>query len=453
MLYLNFDNFIPFFTLGVSYIAALFFTYYYYLIKDTVLRIYKNYLWFVFLYIFFRKCVLLLNFNSPIFFTLFADICFWISLILHVKFLFIASEFKNKKKFPGNNEKVIYGLTIIDFLLFISTKYLFPDKASYFQFYTLSFSIYFFVIVIFFNINFYKKTIATQYRFLYSGSLIFHAFNTSMAIMEPQDKFLTLSRFSIMCLGLIIEITIFALSLGIKLKNDYQERIFFLKQNSENTKRILLQEIEKQNVIGQSKHYERMKISVDIHDGISNAVAGLKFYINNRRLISSSVQEKDLLKDIEDETNNVYSQIREYVKRLHSDDGTYEKYNISDYLSSLQEKYNGFSLQFILNIDVSGLDRLLFFQQRELYYILSESIGNAIKHSGGDKIIVTIQFCKDLVHLSVSDNGKGFLYDENMDTGLGLTSIKERIKSLDGSIEYSFKDKGTTILGKFSHFQ
>jgi len=70
-----------------------------------------------------------------------------------------------------------------------------------------------------------------------------------------------------------------------------------------------------------------------------------------------------------------------------------------------------------------------------IYRILQETISNAVQHSGCSHISVSIEKTNDTLRLSVEDDGKGVELDSELETqGMGLRSIKTRVKSLNGSL-------------------
>jgi len=70
-----------------------------------------------------------------------------------------------------------------------------------------------------------------------------------------------------------------------------------------------------------------------------------------------------------------------------------------------------------------------------LFRILQESLQNAIKHSGAPRIEAWLRGASDKIELSVRDAGIGFCPEEAMrGRGLGLTSMRERLKLVHGEL-------------------
>jgi PAS domain S-box-containing protein len=70
-----------------------------------------------------------------------------------------------------------------------------------------------------------------------------------------------------------------------------------------------------------------------------------------------------------------------------------------------------------------------------LFRILQESLQNVIKHSGAQRIEVWLRGASNEIELSVRDAGIGFSPEEAMrGRGLGLTSMRERLKLVHGKL-------------------
>ena len=77
------------------------------------------------------------------------------------------------------------------------------------------------------------------------------------------------------------------------------------------------------------------------------------------------------------------------------------------------------------------------------------SAADAVKHSEADKI--SVQFLvddKDNLSLMYEDNGKGFDYIHIRKKGLGLINIENRVKLINGEIQFDTIENrtGTTVI-------
>jgi PAS domain S-box-containing protein len=82
-----------------------------------------------------------------------------------------------------------------------------------------------------------------------------------------------------------------------------------------------------------------------------------------------------------------------------------------------------------------------------VFRVLQEALQNAAKHSGVGHFEVELWGTSDQIHLTVKDLGVGFSTEVAMKgTGLGLTSMQERLRLLNGTLSIESQPKhGTTI--------
>ena len=82
-----------------------------------------------------------------------------------------------------------------------------------------------------------------------------------------------------------------------------------------------------------------------------------------------------------------------------------------------------------------------------LFRVLQEALHNATKHSGVKRIEVQLAEHSNEVHLFVRDSGKGFdLEAAKQHGGLGLTSMRERVRLVNGDIELQSRPMGGTTI-------
>jgi len=71
---------------------------------------------------------------------------------------------------------------------------------------------------------------------------------------------------------------------------------------------------------------------------------------------------------------------------------------------------------------------------------------NAIKHSGTGRINVSLRGAVDQIEMTIDDFGIGFDLAATQAHGLGLTSMNERLKAVDGQLAVrSQPARGTSI--------
>jgi signal transduction histidine kinase len=84
---------------------------------------------------------------------------------------------------------------------------------------------------------------------------------------------------------------------------------------------------------------------------------------------------------------------------------------------------------------------------RTLFRVLQEALHNSSKHSGEKRVEVLLREDPSEIHLVVRDLGKGFEAKPALQgEGLDLTSMRERVRLVHGTIEIESRPMcGTTI--------
>jgi signal transduction histidine kinase len=82
-----------------------------------------------------------------------------------------------------------------------------------------------------------------------------------------------------------------------------------------------------------------------------------------------------------------------------------------------------------------------------LYRVLQEALQNVVRHSVSGHASVSLNGHINTINLTVKDSGAGFdPYEAMKGSGLGLTSMKERLKVIGGQLSiHSQRGRGTTI--------
>ena len=197
----------------------------------------------------------------------------------------------------------------------------------------------------------------------------------------------------------------------------------------------------------EAQEHERSRLARELHDDI------------NQRLALVTISLGKLKQDLPAASTKLAKQIRETSKEI-ADIGS-DVQALSHRLHSPKLELLGLAVAargFCSELSDSQKVEVIFHSEdvpKELppevsvclFRVLQEALQNAAKHSGSRHFEVALNGEVDGVDLTVRDSGIGFELEEAMKArGLGLTSMKERLKLVDGelSIDSQLK-KGTTI--------
>ena len=197
----------------------------------------------------------------------------------------------------------------------------------------------------------------------------------------------------------------------------------------------------------EAQEEERSRIARELHDDIGQRLAMLALDLDDLKssVPPSATKLKRELGAVRKKVENIGSDLRALSHGLHS--------LTLDHLG-LEAAGRGFCKELAnrqgVHIEYHCQDMPEDLPQEVsvcLFRILQEALQNAAKHSGAQRFEVWIRGRASEVELVVHDSGVGFeVEEESKRHGLGLTSIKERLKLVGGQLSIDSKPQaGTTI--------
>ena len=193
---------------------------------------------------------------------------------------------------------------------------------------------------------------------------------------------------------------------------------------------------------------ERRRISRELHDDLNQKIATLSISISRlKRKIP--MQDGDLIAELDglrEAANSLTNEVRRISHQLHP--AVLEHLGLvtalESYVASFRDEER---IDVQLTADI-GDERIPFQASICLYRVAVEGLRNVARHSEAESASVSLTRNADGLELRVSDSGKGFNVETfKQDGGLGLISVEERLRLLQGSCEIrSAPNQGTTLV-------
>jgi len=191
-----------------------------------------------------------------------------------------------------------------------------------------------------------------------------------------------------------------------------------------------------------AQEQERARIGRELHDDINQRLAMLAVELEQLQQNPSEVQSR--VQDLRKQTIELSNDVQALSHDLHS-----SKLEYLGIVSGIRSWCKEFAEHQRVVIDFkSDVSRVLPFEVGlALFRVLQEALNNAIKHSGVRHTEVQIEEHSNEVHLVVSDSGTGFDVEvAKQSRGLGLTSMQERVRLVNGTITIESKAMGGTTI-------
>lgn len=209
------------------------------------------------------------------------------------------------------------------------------------------------------------------------------------------------------------------------------------------------EEIERRHLERQvlrASENERLRIGQDLHDGLGQVLAGIRFtaLALHTKLASRKMPEARQVAHIAEYLSNAIGQCRDLAGVLHPLTNQPEALRLG--LRSLAE----FTREmFDVHCRVNCSPHLRVSDPAvatHLYRIAQEAVHNAARHGKATEITVTLRREKAGLKLIVKDNGAGFPNHPQKRSGIGLPTMHYRANAMGGTLEVvSGPQAGVTV--------
>jgi PAS domain S-box-containing protein len=189
-----------------------------------------------------------------------------------------------------------------------------------------------------------------------------------------------------------------------------------------------------------AQEQERARIGRELHDDINQRLAMLSVKLDQLQQRPTEVESR--VPELRNELHQISDDVQALSHDLHSSKLEYlgAVAGIKGWCREVADRHK---IELAFTSDFSGdLPLAVGFP---LFRVLQEAVTNSIKHSGGERVEVQLRGNPGEIHLDVRDLGKGFDVESAMrGKGLGLTSMRERVRLVNGTMAIESNPMGGT---------
>jgi PAS domain S-box-containing protein len=192
----------------------------------------------------------------------------------------------------------------------------------------------------------------------------------------------------------------------------------------------------------ESQEQERTRIGRELHDDINQRLALLNVELEQLQDNPSEVRSR--VQELRNQVTDISNDVQALSHDLHS-----TKLQYLGVVAGIKSWCKEFAERQRMEIDFKSDAPTAVPLEigRSLFRVLQEALHNAIKHSGVKRIEVQLREESGEIHLTVSDSGRGFDVEAvKQGKGLGLTSMRERVRLVNGTISVESKPLGGTTI-------
>lgn len=191
---------------------------------------------------------------------------------------------------------------------------------------------------------------------------------------------------------------------------------------------------------------ERRRLARELHDDFTQRQAALAIDLRTIcvELSDSNPLVAFRLQQLGDSAERLVRDLQQLAHQLHP--SILEHVGLE---AAIREHVDEFAVRTGLSIEimVRKVPKTVPLEQATcLYRVLQESLQNVRKHAEATTVLVRLLRTDRGLGLCVHDDGQGFEQAQSGRKGLGLTSIEERVKGLNGTVRiYSNPGEGTEV--------
>ena len=171
---------------------------------------------------------------------------------------------------------------------------------------------------------------------------------------------------------------------------------------------------------------ERRRLERNLHDGAQQRLVTLavQLRVAQERLEEDPATARSMLATIGDELGLALEELRELARGLHP--AVLSDHGLEPALRSLANR-----APFPVEVVGAPQERLDEGVEAAVYYVVAESLTNAMKHADASEAHVEIATTDAELTVAIRDNGTG---GASMDGGSGLRGLADRIEALGGQL-------------------
>jgi len=191
---------------------------------------------------------------------------------------------------------------------------------------------------------------------------------------------------------------------------------------------------------------ERRRISESLHNGLGQILYGIKISMNHVNLAQALTEPENFSQAKKYTEDLVSTAIKENRKISHElMPSNLEEFGLRTAIDDVCEQLNDV-IQF--HCHYKGIERRLEdYLELAIFRTVQELMLNVVKHADATSSEVIVAVALDNIQVIVRDNGRGMQQTEGSKSGIGLSSIRSKIKLLNGELTInSVLGSGTEVI-------
>lgn len=196
----------------------------------------------------------------------------------------------------------------------------------------------------------------------------------------------------------------------------------------------------------EGRELEKEKIARELHDQLGSSIVTLTWqYDAILDKMPKNAAQYLALQKLNESLKKLYQDIRQIAHQLGA--GVLERAGLIPVLNELCNTIAE-SGKIEVNFSHFGLEkRLAYTYEVNILRIIQELISNVLKYADATQLMIQLNYIDEVLNIMVEDNGIGFKQQDALaQSGVGLSNIEARLRSIQGTIQFENRPKGGTTV-------
>src|SRR4249919_5017 len=186
---------------------------------------------------------------------------------------------------------------------------------------------------------------------------------------------------------------------------------------------------------------ERRRMAREVHDSTMQLVASLGLSLGQIRRSKSVKSRADIVDEMEELLGQIHRELRAVAFLAHP-----PMVSELGLATALRQLAGGFGRRTGLHIAVEAADGPPLAPATEVavYRMVQEALSNVHRHAQATEVVIGLYRRRSMLHVAVTDNGIGL--PAKLRTGVGLSSMRERIQEIGGRLMFRAGKPGMVLM-------
>lgn len=193
----------------------------------------------------------------------------------------------------------------------------------------------------------------------------------------------------------------------------------------------------------------RSQIAGNLHKDVSTTLSNINLLSELAKIKADRdlTKSKEFIDQINEKSKKMMDTMDDMLWSIHPENDSMEKTieRMTEHVHGTRKTY-GVDVDMLIDEKVKTVE-LNMKSRHELFMIFKEALNNVVMHSGATEVLINLNLARQVLSLSIHDNGTGF-DEHSVPYGKGIEEMRKRSDILRGELNIQSDRNGTSVVVK-----